>query len=109
MIDILKTNKAQNYQLKINVLRWGGIFRRGVLFSRKSSPWREISFRKYTPGGNIFWENLPPRGGGGGGDIFGRKIYHYTSIYLQSHLSDLSSSNRLLVGENQFAVFGLLE
>ena len=49
MIDILKTNKAQNYQLKINILKWGGIFSGGgvggVLFSRKSSP----------PPGNIFF------------------------------------------------------
>ena len=36
MIDILKNNKAQNYQLKINVLKWGegGYFQAGGIIFR---------------------------------------------------------------------------
>ena len=52
MIDILKTNKVQNYQLKINVLWQGGKFSGGGYYFLENLP--------PPPGGEYFLENIPP-------------------------------------------------
>ena len=65
MIDILTINKAQNYQLKVNVLQLGENFQAGGII-RKYAP-RVIFSRKYAPQGGYF--------------LGGKKIYHYTSKF----------------------------
>ena len=53
MIDILTINKAQNYQLKVNVLQLGENFQAGGII-RKYAPGVILS-RKYAPQGGYFF------------------------------------------------------